>query len=317
MAITYTPQATSRIHWRNLFMGGSFHVLSILGIFYFSWSALAVALVFCWVSCCVGITLGYHRLLTHRAFKTFKWVEYALAIVGCIAWQNGPIDWVGTHRIHHAHTDLAHDPHSPVHGTKETLSSKFKQFMWGHFGWVIYQLEFNPQDACKDLARDPGMRLIERFFYVPGLALLAILYLAGEWYQPGQGLPWMIWAGIVRTTVMFHMTWLVNSAAHVWGYRNFGTADDSKNLWWVAIVTFGEGWHNNHHAQHRSAKHGMRWWEFDVTYMIIKMMQATGLAWDIVMPDLSQMTATPKKAPAPTLAPGDDGIFQPEPSEAH
>jgi stearoyl-CoA desaturase (delta-9 desaturase) len=122
----------------------------------------------------------------------------------------------------------------------------------------------------------------------------------------------MIWAGIVRVMVMLHVTWFVNSASHVWGYRNFETTDDSRNLWWVAIITFGEGWHNNHHAQHRSAAHGMRWWEFDLTYLIIRMMKSVGLAWDIVLPDTTTMVNPPADAQRPARGNVNQSIFQPE-----
>ncbi len=234
----------------------------------FSWSALAVMLVLTWATAGLGITMGFHRLLTHASFHTWKPVRYLLTMLGCLTLQGSPIQWVGTHRLHHAESDTDHDPHSPRHG-----------FTWAHMLWCMV-LNPNGNDArsaAKDLLRDPGMRWIDRLWIVPTLALGAALYLIGDW-------PWVVWGIGVRTVVVYHGTWFVNSAAHTWGYRNFQTTDNSRNTWWVAILSFGEGWHNNHHAQQRSAAHGMRWFEFDMTWWTIWIMEKLGLAWDVVRP---------------------------------
>ena len=280
------PSQNYKMRWEIVLIGGAIHLLTVLGFFYFSWSGLLVALLLCWITCGLGITLGYHRLLTHRSYKTYKVIEWLLSIIGCSAWQNGPMEWVGTHRMHHASTDLPGDPHSPIPIPAATSSwCRVKAFVWGHMGWMWFHLSYDPNEVTKDLQRDPVMVLINRLAWAPGLVLLPFLYLAGERYHQGLGMSWMVWGGIVRAAFMHHATWLVNSASHVWGYRNFDTPDQSRNLWWVALLCFGEGWHNNHHAQHRSAAHGMMWWEFDLTYSVIKLMELVGLAWDVIEPE--------------------------------
>lgn len=286
-----------RPRWFNIILMGIIHGGCILAPFYFSWSAVAVCFFLGWVSCCLGITLGWHRLLTHGSYKTSRPVKYFLTICGCLAWQNGPIEWVGTHRLHHAHTDSAPDPHSPRDHSRGGKIKRTLGLIWAHAGWVFVHVEKDPASAAKDLQRDKGMVLLERFFWLPGMLLGVALYFLGEWYG-GQGIAFVVWGIFVRTTMMYHATWFVNSASHAWGYRNFDTNDDSTNLWWVAVVTFGEGWHNNHHAQQKSAAHGMRWWEFDLTWQIIRLMRATGLVWSVVEPQREKMTKPHKLADA-------------------
>ena len=254
------------------------HLAACAAPFTFTWSGLVVFGIL-YVITGLGITLGYHRLLTHRSFHTNRVVEFLLTLSGVLANQDGPLTWVGTHRKHHTHSDEHDDPHSPEHG-----------FWWSHFGWWMRP---EPRDAnrdffnVKDLARDPMHRMFERFHWLFPLLLAGVLYGLGElWSGQGQlgsgsGLSWVIWGVAARTVFVYHATWLVNSAAHTWGYQGFQTGDKSRNLWWVALVTFGEGWHNNHHAHQRSAAHGLRWWEFDITYMLIRSMAWLGLARDI------------------------------------
>jgi stearoyl-CoA desaturase (delta-9 desaturase) len=250
------------------------HVLCIAAPFVFSWSGLVIALALWWVSGGLGICLCYHRLLTHRSFKTPKWFEYFLTVCGTLCWQGGPIKWVGEHRIHHKHSDHDHDPHSPKHG-----------FNWAHAFWCVMKVPagYEPRNAAKDLQRDKGTAWIDRNHAWPQFVLAALLMgvgtLVGGWML---GLSWLIWGVAVRTVFVFHATWFVNSAAHTWGYRNYETDDDSRNNWWVAILSFGEGWHNNHHASQRSAAHGQKWYEIDPTYMTIKVLSWVGLARDIV-----------------------------------
>jgi len=256
----------------------------------FSWSGLALAVFFAWLTGGIGITLCYHRLLTHRSFKTPKWFEYLLTACGCLAWQGGPVTWVGVHRLHHKHSDSDHDPHSPQHG-----------FTWAHILWTLHdRIEgINGKDAAKDLLRDPGHRLLDRYFWAPQFILTAFLLFVG-WMLGGWQLAvsWVVWAIALRTVAVFHITWFVNSAAHTWGYQNYkSTGEYSTNLWWVALLSFGEGWHNNHHALPRSAAHGLRWFEFDLTYWTIRVLSWVGLAKQIVMPREDQM---PKPVSKPT-----------------
>lgn len=247
------------------------HLGACAAPFTFTWSGLVVFAAL-YVVTGLGITLGYHRLLTHRSFHTNRVVEFLLTLSGVLANQDGPLTWVGTHRKHHTHSDEPEDPHSPEHG-----------FWWSHFGWWMRP---EPRDTTrdffnvKDLARDPMHRMFERFHWLFPILLAGVLYGLGELWS-GSGLSWVVWGVAARTVFVYHATWLVNSAAHKWGYQGFETGDKSRNLWWVALVTFGEGWHNNHHAHQRSAAHGLRWWEVDITYMIIRGMAWLGLARDI------------------------------------
>ena len=256
------------------------HFGALAAPFYFSWSAFAVAAVLVWLTGAIGITLCFHRLLTHGSFKTPKWFKYLLTTIGCMACQGGPIQWVGTHRIHHKHSDTDADPHTPRHG-----------FGWAHMFWCMHREPegLKAVDAARDLQRSRGMRLIDRYFWVPQVALLPVLYVGGELALllglDGGGISWLLWGVCVRTVLVYHGTWFVNSASHTWGYRNYETTDDSRNLWWVGLLAFGEGWYNNHHAYPRSARHGLKRWEFDLTWLTIRIMALFGLAKDIRLPE--------------------------------
>ena len=248
----------------------------------FSWGAAATLPLLWWITGGLGICLGYHRLLTHRSFKTSKFLEHVFATLGALCWQGGPLHWVGTHRLHHAESDGDLDPHSPQHG-----------FTWSHILWCFHRRPDgrDPFAVTKDLARDPYLVWLDRWFLLPQVALAAVLYGIGFWATgTGMGaLGYVIWGVCVRTIFCFHATWFVNSAAHTWGYRNFRTTDGSRNTWWVAMLSFGEGWHNNHHAQQRSAAHGMRWWELDPTWWTIRVLERLGLVHSVVRPKLDRL----------------------------
>lgn len=259
----------------------SMHVAAVLAVLprFFSWSGFFIFIGLVWLTGAIGITLCYHRLLTHRSFRTPKWLEYLLTIIGTLAWQGGPVQWVGVHRLHHKHSDEEADPHTPKHG-----------FTWAHMLWCMHRGvtgDRSPQSAALDLYRDPVLRWIDRLFWIPQFGLAAVLFFLGQW-AGGLGWSWLIWGVCVRVVFVYHGTWFVNSASHTWGYRNFKTTDNSTNLWWVALLGFGEGWHNNHHAHQRSAAHGLRWFEFDLTYWTIRLMALLGLARDIVLPGPDQ-----------------------------
>ena len=247
------------------------HVGAIAGLFTFNWPALGVCLFLWWLTGGVGICLGYHRFFTHRSYETPKGVQYFLAICGCLAGEAGPIAWVAAHRYHHTYSDQEQDPHSPLKG-----------FFWAHMGW-LFARENNLAkfDSYKryvpDMAQDKFLVFLNKNHMIPALVLTPVLYLLGGW-------PFVIWGIFVRSVLVYHSTWFVNSASHVWGYRTFKTTDQSKNNWWVALLSFGEGWHNNHHAFQRSARHGMRWWELDLTYRMIQLMWVLGLASQIHLP---------------------------------
>jgi stearoyl-CoA desaturase (delta-9 desaturase) len=258
----------SDINWNSAIVLAIFHLLSISAIFFYSWKGLAAFIILTWVAGSLGIGIGYHRLLTHRGFRTPKWLEYFLTVCGMLAVQGGEINWVVTHRIHHAFTERDGDPHSPRQG-----------LWWSHVGWILRgTAQQHPDKVMKryapDLMNDPVHVWLNRLYFVPviisGLLLLA-------W----GGLPALIWGVFLRVTFAHHSTWLVNSATHLWGTRRFHTADDSTNNWWVALLSFGEGWHNNHHAFARAARHGLAWYEIDANWLMIRLMQSIGLAKEV------------------------------------
>jgi stearoyl-CoA desaturase (delta-9 desaturase) len=275
-ALERKPAADNQINWVTATFMALFHLGAIAAFFFFTWKALAVA-VFLWVvSGCWGIGMGYHRLLTHRGYKTPKWVEYFLTTCATLALEGGPIFWVATHRIHHKFSDVEGDPHSPIDGK-----------WWAHMGWILTgkSMHHDTTTLAKyvpDLAKDKFHVWITKYHYVPivvlGLVLLAI-----------GGLPFLMWGIFLRTVVGLHATWLVNSATHTWGSRRFATRDLSTNNWWVAILTFGEGWHNNHHAHPVSARHGLRWYEVDMNWYGIWTLKKLGLARDIYRVRLSDL----------------------------
>ena len=229
---------------------------------------MITAVVFYWIGGSLGIGMGYHRLLTHRGYKVPKAVEYFLTICGTLALEGGPIQWVVTHRIHHAHTDRAGDPHTPRDGG-----------WWAHIGWILWGTAQNHDQAtleryAPDLIKDRFYRLLNRFYYIPLLVVGVLLFVFGGWGV-------MLWGVFLRSVLAFHATWLVNSATHLWGKTRFETGDDSRNTWWVALLTFGEGWHNNHHAHPTSARHGLHWYEFDLNWLGIRALQLLGIAHSI------------------------------------
>ena len=263
-----------RVRWDNInwpsFLGiAALHVGCLAAPFYFTWGALAVAGFLWWVAGGIGVCLGFHRMLTHRSFQTFKPIEYIITTCGALSVQGSPIYWVGTHRMHHRDSDTDADPHSPKHG-----------FDWAHMMWCVTSdpLGREPRDLAMDMQRDPVHRWLDRYYWVPQVGLGAILYAIG-------GMPWFIWGVCVRTVFSYHATWFVNSAGHTWGYRNFDTREFSTNNWWVAVLAFGEGWHNNHHAFSRSARHGLRWFEIDMTWYTIRLMEKLHLAWNVHVAD--------------------------------
>ncbi|MDX1564624.1 MAG: fatty acid desaturase [Phycisphaeraceae bacterium] len=266
----------SRLDWTAVLGIGLLHVACIAAPFTFTWSGLAWFIGLWWVSGGLGVCLCYHRLLTHRSFRTPKWFEYFLAFCGALSLQGPVAKWVGTHRLHHCHSDEEMDPHSPV-----------DSFLWGHVWWMFWRYPegSDPTQAAGDLLKDPFYRFMNTFYWIPQLIVAAALFFGG-WAVGGLelGLSWVVWGIAVRTIVVYHVTWLVNSASHKWGYRNFETKDHSTNLWWVALLSWGEGWHNNHHAEQRSARHGRKWFEFDLTYLTIRALSWVGLARDIVEP---------------------------------
>lgn len=261
---------TLTLNWTRVTFFAIIHALALLAPWFFSWSALGVTIFLHWLFGSIGICMSYHRLLTHRSFRVPQWLEYVLATIGALALEGGPTFWVASHRLHHAHTeDEEKDPYAASKG-----------FWWSHMLWLFYRQErFFYYESYKKVARDidrhPYYRWLDRYFLLLQVPLGVLLYALGGW-------SFVIYGIFVRAVVLWHSTWLINSATHLRGYRNFEVDDGSRNLWWAALLTYGEGWHNNHHAHPRVAKAGQRWWEIDMTWWAIQTLQALGLAKKVV-----------------------------------
>lgn len=270
------------------------HALALLALipWLFSWTgvvALALGIV---VFGQLAITIGYHRLLAHRSFRTPKWLERTLATLAMCAGQETPARWVAWHRLHHLHSDHQEDPHTPR-----------VSFLWSHVNWLIYERRGNLRTFslfdryARDILKDPYYLWIERMPLGGGIVFLthALLFglVGGAAFLAAYGpttealrltLSLLVWGVVLRTVCVWHMTWSVNSLTHLFGYRNFDTPDDSRNNWLVALLTTGEGWHNNHHADPASASVQVRWWEIDLNYLIIRLLGGLGLATNIIPP---------------------------------
>jgi stearoyl-CoA desaturase (delta-9 desaturase) len=254
-----------KINWTNTIAFALFHVGAIAAFFMFSWQALAVALFLYWICTGLGISMGYHRLHTHRSYQVPLALEYFFAVCGALTLEGGPIFWVATHRIHHQKSDLPGDPHSPREGG-----------WWAHMGWLLVgdSKHNNTPMMSKyapDLAKDRFYVWLNNYHWLPLVVLGGLLCAAG-------GVSWVLWGIFLRVTVGLHSTWLVNSATHMWGSRRFNTHDDSRNNWLIALMTSGEGWHNNHHAHPTSARHGLAWYEFDLSWIQIRILTFLGIA---------------------------------------
>jgi stearoyl-CoA desaturase (delta-9 desaturase) len=286
------PISPLRVNLRILTGIVGYHLLALLACvpWLFSWSGLTWAVIGLYLFGTLGINIGYHRLLTHRGFACPRWLEHGLSILGASCGQGSPMGWVAIHRMHHQHSDGAHDPHCPR-----------TSFFWSHMGWfLIYNpaiYSFATYDRyARDLFLDRFYKWLERprvwrnLHWIQRAAFLcAGAFFGALWTRRPEGavqlgLSWLVWGVFVRTVAVWHITWSVNSITHLWGYRNFATGDDSRNNWLVGLVSNGEGWHNNHHAEPRCAAHGRRWWELDISYLTIRLLELAGLTWDVVKP---------------------------------
>jgi stearoyl-CoA desaturase (Delta-9 desaturase) len=249
-----------------------------------------------------GITVGFHRMLTHRSFRTHKPTEYMLAILGSMAVQGSVIAWVADHRKHHAHTDVEGDPHSPHVGHGDGTAGVLRGLWHAHTGWLLSeQGRADWKKYAPDLYEDQGMRRINRYFVplvVLGLAIpaLAGYLLTGSLLGAATGL---LWGGLVRVFFVHHVTWSVNSVCHFLGSRRFDVEDQSTNVFWLALPSLGESWHHNHHAFPRSAVHGLRRWELDPSAVLIGAMEKLGLAWNVIRiaPERQAAKAVPPVPP--------------------
>lgn len=252
------------------------HLVSLLAPFTATPAAVASFFALHIITGMVGITFSFHRQLTHRSFTTPKFIEYLAAWIGCLTLQGDPIEWVSAHRHHHHSCDTEVDPHSPYDG-----------FFWSHMGWMWDERNtpvLQDTSNCPDLWRQPYYRFLRKTYPLHPAAFAGLMYAVG-------GLPFIVWGVALRTVSMWHTTWLVNSAAHVWGFQSWKTGDISMNNWWVGLLAFGEGWHNNHHAFEDSARHGLEWWQIDVTWYLIWTLQKLGLASKVRLPSEKKMAS--------------------------
>lgn len=262
-----------QIDWLRAIPFIALHI-GVVFVFVVGWSPIAVAIaVLLYALRMFAITAFYHRYFSHRSFRASRAVQFIFALVAATSAQRGPLWWAAHHRLHHAHADKEHDEHSPNH----------KSFLWSHMGWFLSRRNLHtPMKRVSDFAIYPELRFIDRFDSLMPVLLGAFLYALGEWLavaQPGlatNGWQLLVW-GIISTVVLYHMTFFINSLAHTVGQRRFATGDDSRNNFWLALVTMGEGWHNNHHYYPGSARQGFVWWEIDMTYYLLKLMQSVGL----------------------------------------
>ena len=257
--------ANRKPNWSIITVLVVLHAGALAALFMFSWRAFLVAALLHCVAVGLGISMGYHRLHTHRSYRLPRALEYFLAFCGTLSLEGGPIFWVATHRIHHQFSDKPGDPHSPRDGA-----------WWSHIGWLLVG-ESKHSDTklmakyAPDLAKDPFYATLNSYHWIPIILVSLALFAIGGW-------PLLLWGTCARLVFGLHATWAVNSATHMWGHRRFQTRDDSTNLWWVALLTFGEGWHNNHHAHPTSARHGLAWYEFDASWVLISVLKFFGIA---------------------------------------
>ena len=266
----YSPGALTwkNVDWAVVVWMTAMHVGAVAALFFVTWQAVAVAVALHWLTCSLGICLGYHRFLSHRSLKLAAPARFFISLCGVLSGEGGPLTWSANHRIHHARSDREGDPHSPNDGS-----------WWSHITWLFLLRDKEMtarthQRYTPDLLKDPILVFFEKTYGLWLVASGVALFAIGGW-------PWLLWGLCARMVVAYHSTWFVNSATHIWGYRNYETTDRSRNLWWVALLSYGEGWHNNHHAHPRLARAGHKWWEIDMTFYAIRALQFVGLAYEV------------------------------------
>ena len=262
--------------------------LACLGVFFVT--PTATALILCAVTYSVrvfALTGGFHRYFSHRAYKTSRPMAFLIGATGCSAMQTGPLDWASRHREHHKYSDQPEDPHSPV----------ARSVWWAHLGWILSWGKGDPDmTLIRDFACHPEIRWLNKLHYIPGFLLAGLCYLIDGW----SGL---VWGFIVSTVLVYHATWLVNSVCHVFGRKRYHTTDESRNNAVVALLTFGEGWHNNHHCYQSSANQGFYWYELDISYTVLRTMNVFGLVWDLRKPPLEKLPLIGREAPSERAVP--------------
>jgi stearoyl-CoA desaturase (delta-9 desaturase) len=282
-----------KLRWDYVLPLASMHALALLAAapWFFSWTGVVAFALGVSVFGQLGVPIGYHRLLTHRSFRVPKWLERCFVTTALCCGQNTPARWVCWHRMHHQHADRRDDPHTPL-----------VTFFWSHVGWLLFDNRSTHNAAsyykyARDILDDPYYMYLEKHRLAAGfiyLAHAALFFLAGfgvAWATTGEalagvqfGLSLLVWGVILRTVYVWHITWAVNSLSHLFGYRSYETGEESRNNWFVALITGGEGWHNNHHHDPVSASVQHRWWEIDLNYYVIKLLEWCGLATHVVRP---------------------------------
>jgi sn-1 stearoyl-lipid 9-desaturase len=271
-----TTQGEQKFDWVTFLFIAGIHLAAVVGFVsgvlgyipnFFGLDNILVFFVMYYITGCLGITLGYHRLFTHRSFETKPWIQFILGICGLLALQSDPVSWSADHRIHHIFSDKDGDKHDSSKG-----------FFWSHMKWLFFETPVSQREhkIRETLMKNKVLKFLnsKTLMIVLQIVLGTSLYLFGGWGM-------MIWGVLIRAVCVWNVTWLINSASHMWGYRWFKTEDNSVNNWLTAILAFGEGWHNTHHAHESSPKHGIAWWEIDVTWMHIWVLQKLGLAWNL------------------------------------
>ena len=257
------------LEWPTIIFFTVVHLLSLYALQFASWDAFFLMIFLGWVTGCLGLTLGYHRLLTHKSFEVPKWLERIFATCGALSAEYGPIEWVGIHRQHHKWSDKGMDPHNINRG-----------FWWAHIGWMLFRVpgEKRVKRYAADLRKDPYYRWLDNNFLALQIPLAFILYSLGGW-------TYVLWGIPVRILVVYHLTWCINSVCHTWGTKPFDHPHEALNNRLMGWIAFGEGWHNNHHAYPSSAKHGLQG-QFDLTWYIIVVLHRLGLAKNLKLPTL-------------------------------
>lgn len=256
--------------------------IACIAVIWVGWSPVAVlAALGLYLFRMFAITAFYHRYFSHRSFKTSRWLQFLFAVAGASAVQRGPLWWAAHHRVHHASADTEHDPHSPV----------VDHFWWSHMSWFLCREHFATRmDRIKDFARFPELRFIDRYDMLVPVVFAVALYGIGLWLEsalPNLGTTawqFFVWTFVISTVLGYHATFTVNSLAHRWGKKVLPTKDDSRNNWFIALITLGEGWHNNHHYYPASTRQGLLWWEIDLTWYVLWAMEKLGLIWNVRTP---------------------------------
>ncbi|MBX3393646.1 MAG: acyl-CoA desaturase [Phycisphaeraceae bacterium] len=257
----------------------------------FDWIHLGI-MVGMYVATGLGVTVGYHRLFTHKSFETSAPVKFILGVLGSMALEGSVIKWSATHRKHHRHSDRDEDPHSP-HGDHRTILGVARGFWHAHVGWIFDEDDPDLHAYVPDHLKDKVVTTVSSLFpvwVVLGLAIPTVLAGLLTWSIYGALLG-LLWGGLARIFLVHHATWSVNSVCHLWGTRPFRSHDESRNNPIVGVLAMGEGWHNNHHAFPASARHGLAWWQIDISYAVIRLMQAIGLAWKVRVPSPERIAA--------------------------